>query len=235
MCYIITENIMLGNRSVCWGGIILDGSFEVVEKTDGALKNDLKQGKKVLGIKLTADGNLELDKEKYFMQDVMEHRHAGSWKPKYKTENMINKYFYVVGVTDKNGSTLFNCINSKMGRCQMDENKLKVYYEMGAIAGGVKIENNEIIVSDLIKPVEKRFEPVVEVEVKPAVVETKMETSKVEETKSEKSKVIEGEVIKVPPIIKKIENPLDDKIVSVEIEKVAKPKASSTKAEKSKK
>ena len=57
---------MLGNRSICWGGILLDGSFEVVEKTDGALKNDLKQGKKVLGIKLTADGNLELDKEKYF-------------------------------------------------------------------------------------------------------------------------------------------------------------------------
>lgn len=213
---------MLGNRSICWGGILLDGSFEVVEKTDGALKNDLKQGKKVLGIKLTADGNLELDKEKYFMQDVMEHRHAGSWKPKYKTENMINKYFYVVGVTEKNGKTLYNCINSKFGRCQMDDNKLKVYYEMGAIAGGVKVENDEIIVSDLIKPVEKKPEPVAEV--------------KVEETKAEETKEIKGETVKVPPIIKKIEeNPLEEKTVSVEVEKVAKPKAGDTKSTKSKK
>lgn len=221
MCYIITENIMLGNRSICWGGILLDGSFEVVEKTDGALKNDLKQGKKVLGIKLTADGNLELDKEKYFMQDVMEHRHAGSWKPKYKTENMINKYFYVVGVTEKNGSTLYNCINSKFGRCQMDENKLKVYYEMGAIAGGVKLEDDKIIVSDLIKPVDKKSELVVESEVKPEVVEVKVEEARIEEVK--------------PETPKKEENPLDDKIVSVEIEKVAKPKAGATKATKSKK
>ena len=220
MRYIITENIMLGNRSICWGGCLLDGSFEVVEKTDGALKNDLKQGKKVLGIILTAEGNLELD-DKYFMQDVMEHRHAGSWKPKYKTENMINKYFYVIGITEKNGSTLYDCINSKYGRCQMDENKLRVYYEMGAIAGGVKIEGEKIIISDLIKPVDKKTEQVAEVEVKPEVIETKVETSKVEEIK--------------PETPKKEENPLDDKIVSVEIEKVAKPKVGATKATKSKK
>ena len=221
MCYIITENIMLGNRSVCWAGIILDGSFEVVEKTDGALKNDLKQGKKVLGIRLTADGNLELDKDKYFMRDIMEHRHAGSWKPKYKTENMINKYFYVVGITEKNGSTIYNCINSKFSRCQMDENKLKVYYEMGAIAGGVKLEDDKIIVSDLIKPVDKKPETVVNSEVKS---EVKVETPKVEEPK-----VTEGHIIKVPPIVKKIENPLDDKIVSVDVEKVQKPSTKSKK------
>ena len=151
----------------------------------------------------------------------MEHRHAGSWKPKYKTENMINKYFYVVGVTEKNGSTLYNCINSKFGRCQMDENKLKVYYEMGAIAGGVKLEDDKIIVSDLIKPVDKKSELVVESEVKPEVVEVKVEEARIEEVK--------------PETPKKEENPLDDKIVSVEIEKVAKPKAGATKATKSKK
>ena len=230
MCYIITENIMLGNRSICWGGCLLDGSFEVVEKTDGALKNDLKQGKKVLGIKLTAEGNLELD-DKYFMQDVMEHRHAGSWKPKYKTENMINKYFYVIGITEKNGSTLYDCINSKYGRCQMDENKLRVYYEMGAIAGGVKMENNEIIISELIEPVDKKLEPVAEVQIKSESVDIKVETSKQEDYK-----VAEGENVKIPPIVKKIEeNPLNEKVVSVEIEKVAKPKSVENKTQKLKK
>ena len=94
---------------------------------------------------------------------------------------MINKYFYVIGITEKNGSTLYDCINSKYGRCQMDENKLRVYYEMGAIAGGVKIEGEKIIISDLIKPVDKKTEQVAEVEVKPEVIETKVETSKVEE------------------------------------------------------
>lgn len=235
MCYIITENIMLGNRSICWGGCLLDSSFEVVEKTDGALKNDLKQGKKVLGIKLTAEGNLELD-DKYFMQDVMEHRHAGSWKPKYKTENMINKYFYVIGITEKNGSTLYDCINSKYGRCQMDENKLKVYYEMGAIAGGVKIENDKIIVSDLIKPVDNKPESVKEEEKKMELTKKPEKKSEVNEIKTEEPKENkEGEVIKVPPVVKKIENPLDEKIVSVEIEKVEKPKAGDTKTQKSKK
>lgn len=161
------------------------------------------------------------------MSNIMKKVHINKLEPLYEAESSLaNIFFYVVGVGVKDGKQYFNVVNSRFGRTKMTEEMIKAYYPIGVIAGGVKIENNEIIISDLIKPVDKKPELIADVEVKPEVVEVKLEKTKVEEVKSEASKKEES---------KNEENPLDDKIVSVEIEKVAKPKVETTKVTKSKK
>ena len=227
MCKLVVINkLCLGNREL--GYELMDcKKYEVVEMTAGQIKSALKAGKEILGVKISAGNELVLDKENYFMSNIMKKVHINKLEPLYEAESSLaNIFFYVVGTGVKNGKQYFDVINSRFGRTEMSEEMIKAYFPIGVIAGGVKIENDKIIVSDLIKSSDKNSEPVAEVEVKPVVVETKVETPKVEEVKPEEPKKEETKIE---------ENPLDEKIVSVEIEKVAKPKAGETKTQKSKK
>ena len=222
MCKLVVINkLYLGNREL--GYELMDLSkLEVVEMTAGQIKSALKAGKEILGVKVSAGNELELDKEKYYMSNIMKKVHINKLEPLYEAESSLaNIFFYVVGVCDKDGKRYYNVINSRFGRTKMTEELVRAYIPIGVIAGGVKLEDDKVIVSDLIKPVDKKPETVANVEVKS---EVKVETPKVEEPK-----VTEGHIIKVPPIVKKIENPLDDKVVSVDVEKVQKPSAKSKK------
>lgn len=222
MCKLVVINkLYLGNREL--GYELMDLSkLEVVEMTAGQIKSALKAGKEILGVKVSVGNELVLDKENFYMSNIMKKVHINKLEPLYEAESSLaNIFFYVVGVGVKDGKKYFNVVNSRFGRTKMTEEMIKAYYTIGVIAGGVKLEDDKIIVSDLIKPVDKKSELVVESEVKPEVVEVKVEESRIEEVK--------------PETPKKEENPLDDKIVSVEIEKVAKPKAGAAKATKSKK
>lgn len=225
MCKVVINKLFLGNREL--GYELMDiGKTEVVEMTASQIKTSLRAGKNILGVKISAGNELVLDKEKYFMSNMMKKVHINKLEPLYEAESSLaNIFFYVVGTGVENGKQYFDVVNSRFGRARMTEEMVKAYYPIGVIAGGVKIENDKIIVSELIKSVDKKSEPVAEVEVKPVVVETKVETPKVEEVKPEEPKKEEP----------KVENPLDDKVISVEIEKVAKPKAGETKSQKSKK
>ena len=227
MCKLVVINkLFLGNREL--GYELMDLSkLEVVEMTAGQIKSALKAGKEILGVKVSAGNELVLDKENYYMSNIMKKVHINKLEPLYDTESSLaNIFFYVVGVCDKDGKRYYNVINSRFGRTKMTEELVRAYIPIGVIAGGVKIEGEKIIVSELIKPADKKPKSVAEVKVKPEVLETKVETSKVEEVKPEDSKKEESKIE---------ENPLDEKIVSVEIEKVAKPKAGDTKTQKSKK
>ena len=219
MCKLVVINkLYLGNREL--GYELMDLSkLEVVEMTAGQIKSALKAGKEILGVKVSVGNELVLDKENFYMSNIMKKVHINKLEPLYEAESSLaNIFFYVVGVGVKDGKQYFNVVNSRFGRTKMTEEMIKAYYPIGVIAGGVKIENDKIIVSDLIKSADKKPEPE---EVKTSVIEPKVEEVKVEETKPEETKVEE--------------NPLDDKIVSVEIEKVAKPKVETTKVTKSKK
>lgn len=233
MCKLVVINkLYLGNREL--GYELMDigkGNYEVVEMTAGQIKSALKSGKEILGLKASEGNELVLDKENYFMSNIMKKVHINKLEPLYEAESSLaNIFFYVVGTGVENGKQYFNVVNSRFGRTKMTEEMVKAYIPIGVIAGGCKLENNEIVVSDLIK-VDNKPETVVEVQVKSESVDVKVETSKQKE-----SKVTEGEVVKIPPIVKKIEeNPLNDKVVSVEIEKVAKLKQVETKTQKSKK
>lgn len=222
MCKLVVINkLFLGNREL--GYELMDiGKTEVVEMTASQIKTSLRAGKNILGVKISAGNELVLDKEKYFMSNMMKKVHINKLEPLYEAESSLaNIFFYVVGTGVENGKQYFDVVNSRFGRTRMTEEMIKAYYPIGVVAGGVKIENDKIIVSDLIKSSDKNSELIKESEIKP------------EEFKPEDSK--ENEKDELPFEVKKIENTLDDKIVSVEIEKVEKPKAGETKTQKSKK
>lgn len=221
MCKVVINKLFLGNREL--GYELMDiGKTEVVEMTASQIKTSLRAGKNILGVKISAGNELVLDKEKYFMSNMMKKVHINKLEPLYEAESSLaNIFFYVVGTGVENGKQYFDVVNSRFGRTRMTEEMIKAYYPIGVVAGGVKIENDKIIVSDLIKSSYKNSELIKESEIKP------------EEFKPEDSK--ENEKDELPFEVKKIENTLDDKIVSVEIEKVEKPKAGETKTQKSKK
>lgn len=212
MCKLLVLNkLCLGNRELGYELIDLN-KMEVIEMTAGQIKSALKVGKEILGVKVSAGNELELDKEKYFMTNIMRKVHINKLEPVYESENTLaNIFFYVVGVGVKDGKQNFNVVNSRFGRTKMTEEMIKAYYPIGVIAGGVQVVNDEIIISELIKP-----------------------AGKVEEKKSEPVAVVEREGKLTQDTHTKVENPLDDKIVSVDITKVDKS-ASATKTTKSKK
>lgn len=212
MCKLLVLNkLCLGNRELGYELIDLN-KLEVIEMTAGQIKLALKAGKEILGVKVSAGNELELDKEKYFMTNIMRKVHINKLEPVYESENTLaNIFFYVVGVSVKDGKQYFNVVNSRFGRTKMTEEMIKAYYPIGVIAGGVQVINEEVIISELLKPADK-----------------------VEEKKSESVVVVEQEGKLTQDTHTKVENPLDDKIVSVEITKVDKS-ASTTKTTKSKK
>ncbi len=212
MCKLLVLNkLCLGNRELGYELIDLN-KLEVVEMTAGQIKSALKAGKEILGVKVSAGNELELDKEKYFMTNIMRKVHINKLEPVYESENTLaNIFFYVVGVSVKDGKQYFNVVNSRFGRTKMTEEMIKAYYPIGVIAGGVQVVNEEVIISELINSV-----------------------GKVEEKKAEPVAVVEHEGKLTQDTHTKVENPLDDKIVSVDITKVDKS-ASATKTTKSKK
>ena len=200
MCKLLLLNkICLGAREL--GYELMDLSkLEVIEMTAGQIKSALKAGKEILGVKVSAGNELELDKEKYFMTNLMRKVHINKLEPVYESENTLaNIFFYVVGVSVKDGKQYFNVVNSRFGRTKMTEEMIKAYYPIGVIAGGVQVVNEEVIISELIKSPDK-----------------------VDEKKSESVKVVEQEGKLEQSASDKVENPLNDTIVSVEITKVNK-------------
>lgn len=212
MCKLLLLNkICLGNRELGYELVDLN-KLEVIEMTAGQIKSALKAGKEILGVKVSAGNELELDKEKYFMTNIMRKVHINKLEPVYESENTLaNIFFYVVGVGVKDGKQYFNVVNSRFGRTKMTEEMIKAYYPIGVIAGGVQVVNEEVIISELIKP-----------------------TDKGEEKKSEPVAVVEQEGKLTQDTHTENENPLNDRIVSVNITKVDKS-ASATKTAKSKK
>lgn len=212
MCKLLVLNkLCLGNRELGYELIDLN-KLEVVEMTAGQIKSALKAGKEILGVKVSAGNELELDKEKYFMTNIMRKVHINKLEQVYESENTLaNIFFYVVGVSVKDGKQYFKVVNSRFGRTKMTEEMIKAYYPIGVIAGGVQVVNEEVIISELINSV-----------------------GKVEEKKSEPVAVVEQKGKLTQDIHTKVENPLDDKIVSVDITKVDKS-ASAIKTTKSKK
>jgi hypothetical protein len=75
---VVISKLMLGNRELgweCW-----DGS-KVAEYTSKQLVDIIKSGKqKVCGLKIGANGELELDREGFSTTNIMVHSHIGSWK-----------------------------------------------------------------------------------------------------------------------------------------------------------
>lgn len=157
MCKVVINKLMLGAREL---GYELWNGKEVVEMTSAQIKTSLKSGKSdIVGLHLDVKEDLQLDEKGYFMTNIMCKAHIGNFKPLVENDiMMMNVFYYVTKTEEKEGVILYHMISSRFARETVNAEKLLALYDLGLIAGGVKIDNEKIVAFD--RPVMEKEKPV---------------------------------------------------------------------------
>lgn len=162
MCKVVINKLMLGAREL---GYELWNGKKVVEMTSAQIKTSLKSGKSdIVGLHLDVKEDLQLDEQGYFMTNIMCKAHIGNFKPLVENDiMMMNVFYYVTKTEEKEGVILYHMISSRFARETVNAEKLLALYDLGLIAGGVKIDNEKIVAFDRPvqeKPVENKVQAV---------------------------------------------------------------------------
>ena len=192
---VIIRKELLGAREQGWS--VWTGK-DVQELTSKQIKDIIKAGKeKICGLKIGETGELELDGEGFFTRNLMEHRMCNNFKPMFEEDSVANMMYTVIGSHDENGSTVYDCISNRFEQAKLTELEVKTYIKIGIISSGAKLDGDKIVLADL------EFKNKEDKDVEKKTVESK-EVPVKEEAKTE-------------PVVK--ENPLDEQVVSVKVEK----------------
>lgn len=191
MCRVnfVINRLMLGNRELGWECFNGKG---IEEYTSKQLLEMIRNGKdKVYGLCIGKDGELELDKEGFYVTSIMEHRHVGNYRP-MDSDSSVNMSYICMGVDILDGNEVYNCISNKFESVLLSKEQIKAYMMLGVITAGVRIRNGEIEVA-VIESAEKKEEvkaPVVVTEA-PQKDEAKKEDPQLVEVKKEEPKLME--------------------------------------------
>lgn len=139
---VVVNREMLGNREICWS---LWSGKDVMEMTSSQIKNLLKAGHEIKGLTAGEDGELVPDKEGFFCNNIMEHRHCGNYTPMAECENMVNVFYIVIGSHEESGKAVYDCISTKFEQAIISEEDLKVYLRLGIISAGAKLEGDKVL------------------------------------------------------------------------------------------
>lgn len=188
---VVIRKELLGAREQGWS--IWTGK-DVQELTSKQIKDIIKAGKeKICGLKIGESGELELDGEGFFTRNLMEHRMCNNFKPMFEEDSMANMMYTVISSREENGSIVYDCISNRFEQAKLSEMEVKTYIKIGIISSGAKLDGDNIVVASL-------------------------KYTKVEEAKEVKTEAIEPKALEKSEHV--IENPLDEHIVSVEVEKI---------------
>lgn len=171
---VVVNKLVLGNRELgfeCWDG------KQIAEFTAKQLKDIIRAGKqKVCGLKIGANGELELDKEGFFTTNMMVHSHIGSYKS-MEEEGMANLLYVCIGTHEESGKVVYDCISSRFEQAKISESDMRAYLKIGIVSGGAKLDGDKIVVASLEVA---KTEPKVE---KPVKAEPKAEVKKEDNVK----------------------------------------------------
>lgn len=177
MCkkYVVVNKLFLGQREL---GYELWTGKEVIEMTSKSIKDSIKAGDEIYGLTIGKNGGLELDRESFYMTNLMEKRHIGNLTPMYETDSKANIFYLVTGSHKEGDKIFYEMISSRFERLDVTKEKLSIMYEMGLINGGVKMENGEPVLPQM----GKKEQP----EKKETVTEEKEKTAEVKKEPAEK-------------------------------------------------
>lgn len=203
MKLLVINKLYLGNRELGYELYDLTRG-EVIEMTAGQIKQAIKGGKNILGVKVSSENELIPDSEGYYMRNLMKKVHINKLEPLYECESSIaNMFYYVTGTVIRNGVKVYKVVNSRFGREEITEEKLKALYELGVVAGGVKVEQGKVTVSEYIEheePCKEKEKPCKKKE-EPLEKEVKQEKDKKETT--EKAKPVKTDTKPKPTAVPK--------------------------------
>ena len=150
MCKLYVLNqLVLGGRELGWE--CFNGK-EIVEMTSKQIKDGLKAGKEIYGLRVTEKGEFVPD-EKVFYNNYMIKSHIGNLRP-YGENAIANVMYVVTGSHTDNGVKVYNVISSRFEQACFTEERLKALMELGLVQGGAKLEDGKIVL-----PFEETAEP----------------------------------------------------------------------------
>lgn len=127
-----------------------DNSKDFIGMTEKQVKDSIKSGVPVYGFLLAEDGSLQLDKDGFHTTNYMVKTGINTLTPAFDYDGMTNIFYIVVdSYKDKKNQTMYEVVNSRYGRTEITEQKLKVLIEIGAIQGGIYLDKkNKLILCD---------------------------------------------------------------------------------------
>lgn len=145
---------MLGSRETGW---TLWSGKDVMEMTATQIKNCIKAGNKVCGLKIGESGNLEPDMDGFYCSNIMEHRHCGSYTPMIEEGCMANLFYICIGSHEEAGNTVYDCISTRFEQINLSEGDLRAYLKLGIVSAGAMIVDDKVVLASL--EYEKKEEP----------------------------------------------------------------------------
>ena len=140
------NKLMLGNRELGWE--LWDGKG-VLEQTSRQIKDAIKNGERVYGLKLDKNEELTLDADGFFTTDLMLHSHIGNYKSMTSDAGVTNQVMVCVGSKTAGGKKVYDCISSRFEQIRVSEEEMKAYLKIGLVTSGAKLNGEEIVVASM--------------------------------------------------------------------------------------
>lgn len=151
---IVTNKLSLGNRSLGYETYCLPKG-ELVEFTDKQLKDIIKSEgpDEVYGLKIAEETNELVFDDSFFVTNMMNKLHINSLVPIVEEDCLANLFYIVIGTHKVKNEIMYDVISSRYERTSFSAEKVKTLLDMKIISAGAKLENGEIVVAPLEKPV----------------------------------------------------------------------------------
>lgn len=151
---IVTNKLSLGNRSLGYETYCLPKG-ELVEFTDKQLKDIIKSEgpDEVYGLKIAEETNELVFDDSFFVTNMMNKLHINSLVPMVEEDCLANLFYIVIGTHKVKNEIMYDVISSRYERTSFSAEKVKTLLDMRIISAGAKLENGEIVVAPLEKPV----------------------------------------------------------------------------------
>ena len=157
MCKYLVNEEMLGKRTTGYM-VFNSGSKDFVGVTEKQIKDCLTAGEKVYGFILDESGNLAMDKDGWKTNNYMVRSGINTLRAVNDLDgSIVNIMYVVVGVKRvKGGDSVYEVINSRYGRVEMPESKVKILLELGAVQGGVYLDGKgKVVVCEGVEVIEE--------------------------------------------------------------------------------
>ena len=149
MCKVIILKEMLGSRETCYSAWTPNG---VKEMTSREIKRCLSNGEKICGLTTDSNGELVLDKDGFFTNNLLIHRHCGQYEAMIDNDETIaaNLFYIVMGKEIVNGVTMYKAITTRFKEVLLSESDVLAYLKLGILSAGCRLdENGKIEVASL--------------------------------------------------------------------------------------
>lgn len=115
---------------------------EFVGMTEKAIKDTLTKGERLYGLVLSAEGEIQMDKDGFKTTNYMVRSGINSLSPVNESDCAANIFYVVVSVKKvQGGESVYTVVNSRYARLEMPESKVKMLLEFGAIQGGAHLDS----------------------------------------------------------------------------------------------